>query len=94
MDLETLIDQYYEAAMDGTSLLDFIRQALDGHYGPPDPKLLNRFLDRIEVIVLGNIDVKLEEAPGSAEDAEQAQSAFRDELGQAREWVADPTHRE
>lgn len=92
MDIEALIDQYYEAAIDGTSLVDFTRDAVEGRYGSPDPKVLNRFLDRIEVIVLGNIEVKLEEAPGSAEDAETAQAAFREELGQAREWVADLPH--
>lgn len=80
-----LLDAYYEAAggEDNVSLLTFVRQALAHHQA----LVVDRFLDRVEVIVLGNIEDKLTESPGAFAEAEAAAAATRAELAAARELV-------
>jgi hypothetical protein len=89
MDQDALLDRYYDEAMLGTSLEDFVTRALAGEWGPVARPTVMRFLDRLEVILLGNIDTKLEESPGSQDAAEQAAEAARAELARARALVAD-----
>lgn len=89
MEIDELMDRYYEVAMEeGIGLVPFIERALEGRYGPPEPKVLYRFLDQLEIIILGNIETKLEEVPASAAGAEEAADATRKELGEARDLIA------
>ncbi len=84
--VRALLDSYYEAAAgeDNMSLLTFVRQALTHH----EALVVDRFLDHIEIIVLGNIEDKLTESPGAFAEAEAAATATRAELAAARELVA------
>jgi hypothetical protein len=87
MDADELLERYYDVAAEGTTLLPFLRDALAGRYGSVDRTTLVRFLDRLELIILGNIDVKREEVAGA--DADAALEATRAEFAQARALVAD-----
>ncbi len=84
--VEALVDAYYEAAggEDNVSLLAFVRRAL----AQQEALVVDRFLDRLEVIVLGNIEDKLSESPGAFAQAEAAAAATRAEFAAARELVA------
>ncbi len=81
-----LLDAYYEAAggEENLSLTAFVRHVLPTH----DPLAVDQFLDRVEQIVLGNIEEKLTESPGAFPAAEAAAEAARAELAAARELVA------
>lgn len=89
MEIDDLMDRYYEVVMEeGIGLVSFIERALAGQYGPPESKVLYRFLDQLEIIILGNIETKLEEVPASSADAEAAADATRKELAAARDLIA------
>jgi|BEDMetMinimDraft_2_1075160.scaffolds.fasta_scaffold07254_3 hypothetical protein len=81
------MERYYEVAADGTSLLTFLQDVLAGRYGPADRTTLTRFLDHLETIILGNIELKREEAAGA--DADAAYAATEAEFAQARALVAE-----
>jgi hypothetical protein len=87
--VEALLDRYYEeAALDGPDVVRFISDALRGAYGPVDTPVLHGFLDRLEVILLGNIETRLEETPGRGQDAAAAWEMARLELAEARDLIA------
>lgn len=81
-----LLEAYYEAAggEDNVALLTFVRQALAHH----EALVVDRFLDRVETIVLGNIEERLTESPGAFAVAEAAAEAARAEFAAARDLVA------
>lgn len=87
MDADELMERYYEVAAEGTPLVAFLQDVVAGRYGPADRTALMRFLDRLETIILGNIEVKREEVAGA--DADAAYEATRAEFAQARALVAD-----
>lgn len=86
-DPEQLLEEYYEAAggEENTTVEQFVQAVLDRD--PAAAHALDRFLDRLEAIVLGNIEEKLEESPGASTEAEAAAEATRDELNRARELL-------
>lgn len=75
--------------MDGPEVVGFVDKALQGLYGPVDGSALMTFLDRLELIIAGNIETRLEEAPGQDQEADEALEHIRTELGRAREMVAE-----
>lgn len=87
-EVDSLLDRYYDAmASDAPpTLVKFVIAILNET--PTGQGLVDRFLDRLEVIVLGNIEDKLSEAPGAQALAEAAQDATRAEVAAAREAVA------
>jgi hypothetical protein len=86
--VETLLDRYYEeAAVNGPGVLRFIDQVLGGAWGPAEPPVLLAFLDRLETVILANIETRLEEAPGDEEAAQAAWDETRREFAAARERV-------
>lgn len=88
--VERLLELYYEdAAIDGPKVLDFVEKVLAGRFGQVDGGALMTFLDRLEVIIAGNIETRLEEAPGQDQAAEEALEHIRGELDRARERVAE-----
>jgi hypothetical protein len=89
MDVEHVLDLYYEAAAEGMGIVPFVTRLIAGAYGPIDKVVLVRFLDRLEVIIAGNIETKLEEMPGGDAAAEEAGAALREELTRARTLLAD-----
>jgi hypothetical protein len=86
-DPEQLLEAYYEAAAseENTTVEQFVRGMLDEN--PTAAPALDRFLDRLEAIVLGNIEEKLQESPGAGAEADAAVAATRAELNRARELV-------
>lgn len=87
--VDRLLDLYYEeAAVDGPQVLGFTERALQGRYGPVERAVLMAFLDRLEVIIAGNIETRLEEAPGQEQQADEALEHTRQEFGRARDLVA------
>ena len=83
------MERYYELAMDGVGIVGFVKRAAAGEWGPATPAVLHRFLDDLEVLILGNIETRLEEAPGREGDAEEAAEATRVELAEARGLIPD-----
>ncbi len=87
---ESLLERYYEeAAIEGPVVVEFVERALEGRYGPLEPPVIVTFLDRLEVILAGNIEIRLEEAPGQEHAADEALEQVREELGRARQMVAE-----
>ena len=60
---DRLLDLYYEAAGEGTTLQEFFDQVVAGTYGHWDRPVILRCLDRIEQIVLSNIVTMQESRP-------------------------------
>lgn len=87
MHVDTLIDTYYEEAMEGIDLKGFILKAVEGAYGTPERQVLLHFLDRMEAIILGNISTKWEEGPGLEVDQEAVTEATHQEFDEVREVV-------
>jgi hypothetical protein len=86
--VELLLDRYYAEAAEGGHLAAFVEQAAHGAFGPVPRAALADFLDRLEVILLGNIETKLEEGGDLRDLAEAAAAAVRAELTDARERLA------
>ena len=87
---ERLLELYYEeAAVEGPAVVGFVERAVAGRYGPVEAPVLVTFLDRLEVILAGNIETRLEEAPGQERAADEALEQVREELGRARQLVAE-----
>lgn len=65
MTVEELWERYTELTQDRpVSLEAFVEQAASGALGRPvDPATLERFLRRVEGMMLANIEAKLQEAP-------------------------------
>lgn len=66
MTVDELWDRYAElSAEEPMSLGDFVRMAASGQLAgePVDPDTLERFLRRVEGMMLANIETKLQEAP-------------------------------
>ncbi len=68
---DKLLDLYYEAALEGTTLQEFFDQIVAGVYGHWDRPIILGCLDRIEQIVLGNIVTMQESRPRIATDGEE-----------------------
>jgi hypothetical protein len=86
--VEVLLDRYYEeAAVNGPGVLRFIDQILGGAWGAVDRLVVLAFLDRLETVILANIETRLEEAPGDEEAAQAAWEETRREFAAARERV-------
>lgn len=89
MTSEEILAHYYDAATDGPRLLVFVQTVLDGRYGPPDRQALIQFLDRLEIIISGNIDDRIDEGPGLGIAADQVRDAASREINEARTLVLD-----
>jgi len=87
-EVDGLLDRYYDwvASEQPPKLVEFVTAILDE--APNRRDLVDRFLDRLEVIVLGNIEDKLSESPGAQALAEAAADATRAEVARARETLA------
>lgn len=87
MTSDALIDNYYEFAMEGETLLPFVKRVLEGAYGSPDRTAILYFLDRIESIILGNIETRFDEGPGLEADPDAVREETRREMDDARSLV-------
>lgn len=87
MTSDDLVDHYYAFAMEGETLIPFVRTVLAGAYGEPDRLCLLQFLDRIEAIVLGNIAVRFDEGPGLDADPDAVRESAHLEVDAARSLV-------
>lgn len=83
-DSEWWQDRYYEVAAEGADPEEFVRRALGGEWGPPDKKALLQCLDAIEAIILANIEVHSEEAPGLDPEADEAHEYWSERFARAR----------
>lgn len=86
--VEFLLEQYYAEASEGGRIATFVERAAGGAFGPVPRGALADFLDRLEVILLGNIETKLEEGGDLHALAEAAAAAVAAELAEARERLA------
>ncbi len=88
MTSDQLIEQYYEFAMEGgDTLVPFVERVVAGDYGPPDRPAVLYFLDRIEAIILGNIEARFDEGPGLEADPDAVAEDTRRTVDQARTVV-------
>ena len=87
MTSDELLDQYYEFASEGDTLIPFIHHVLSGRYGTPERGSILHFLDTVEAIVLGNIETRFDEGPGLEADPEAVGEATRREVDEARGLV-------
>lgn len=87
MTSDDLLEQYYEYAMEGPTLIPFIQKVLKGTWGTPDRLAMLHFLDRLEAIVLGNIETRVDEGPGLEADPEAVAEGTRREMDAARTLV-------
>lgn len=66
MEVDELWERYNDLATEGPlPLEEFVQMAASGALGggPVEPQVLERFLRRVEAMMLANIETKLEEAP-------------------------------
>lgn len=89
MTSDEILERYYEFALDGPALIPFVEEVLKGNFGPPDGQSLLRFLDRIEFIILGNIEDRYDEGPGIEVDVDRVREETAREINQARAVVLD-----
>lgn len=87
MTSDELLDHYYEFAMEGETLIPFVRRVLQGAYGQPERQPLLHFLDTVEAIVLGNIETRFDEGPGLEADPDAVGEETRREVDEARTLV-------
>lgn len=80
-----LLDLYYEAAQEGTTLQEFFDQVAAGVYGHWERSMILRCLDRIEQIVLSNIVTREESRPRiGGDDEDDALAEAEAEFNQVR----------
>jgi len=91
MDSDQLLDWYYEYAMEGHTLIPFVQTVLNGTYGPPERTALLYFLDRLEAIILSNIESRFDEGPGLEADPDAVGEDTRREVDEARTLVINRT---
>ena len=89
MTSDEILEHYYEYSMDGPTLIPFVQEVLKGRFGPADRQALINFLDRLEIIILGNIDERYDEGPGLEVDADFVREEASREINQARTLVFD-----
>ncbi len=88
MTVDQLLDAYYEYAIEGPALIPFIDAILaDQVAGPVDDGTLLEFLDRIERIILSNIEDRYDEGPGIEVDRDSVREEAQSEVDQARQRV-------
>lgn len=89
MTVEELVEHYYTFAMQGDTLIPFIAQVLGGTYGAVSADVILEFLDRLELLILGNIEDRYQEAPGLEVDVAQVREDTRREMDRARVLVLE-----
>ncbi len=87
MTRDELIEYYYDFASEGDTLIPFIKEGLVGAWGPPQRLALLNFLDRVEAIILDNVDARLDEGPGLNADPDAVREQTRREVDEARALV-------
>lgn len=91
MTSDQVMEQYYEFASEGggDTLLPFLRHVLDPRHACAERQELLDFLDRLEIIILGNIETRYDEGPGIEADPDWVREETQRELAQARSLVLE-----
>lgn len=89
MTSDEIMEHYYAYAMDGSTLIPYIAAVLDRRYGPCEKEPLLGFLDRLEMIIFGNIDDRYDEGPGLQVDVDHVRKEAAREIDQARTLVLE-----
>lgn len=84
---DQLLEEYYAFAMEGETLIPFVKAALQGAYGEPDRQSLLHFLDTVEAIVMANIETRYDEGPGIESDPDAVREETEREVNEARMLV-------
>ncbi len=87
MTSEQLLEEYYAFAMEGETLIPFVKAVLQGTYGEPGRQPLLHFLDTVEAIVMANIETRYDEGPGIESDPDAVREETEREVNEARMLV-------
>lgn len=87
MTSDTLLESYYEFAMDGDTLMHFISEVLNGQYGPAERQPILDFLDQLAWIILGNIETRFDESRSLEADPDAIRDQTESELNAVRTRV-------
>lgn len=89
MTVDALVEHYYSFAMQGDTLIPFTVEVLGGAYGPVPADVILEFLDRMELLIVGNIEDHYQEAPGLEVDVDRVREDTRREVDRARALVLE-----